>query len=57
MKSNKDDTSNICLICKKDNPTGAKFCSKCGTRFPLKCPHCNNSNNFLGAVYCNECGL
>lgn len=57
MGSINEDTSIICFNCKKDNPAGAKFCNKCGTRFPLKCPNCNNSNNFPDAVYCNDCGV
>ena len=29
-----------CAQCQHDNPTGAKFCLECGTRFARSCTGC-----------------
>ena len=44
-----------CAQCQHDNPTGAKFCSECGTRFALSCTKCGTELP-AGAKFCLECG-
>ena len=44
-----------CAQCQHDNPTGAKFCSECGTRFALNCTKCATELP-AGAKFCLECG-
>src|SRR4029453_10635398 len=48
-------TGEACPACGADNPVGALFCGRCGTRVGRKCPSC-------GAVvaadlaFCTSCG-
>jgi predicted ATPase/class 3 adenylate cyclase len=44
-----------CAQCQHDNPTEAKFCSECGTRFALGCTKCGTELP-AGAKFCLECG-
>ncbi len=44
-----------CAQCQHDNPTGAKFCLECGTRFALSCTNCGTELP-AGAKFCLECG-
>jgi class 3 adenylate cyclase len=44
-----------CAQCQHDNPTGAKFCLECGTRFALCCTKCGTELP-PGAKFCLECG-
>jgi class 3 adenylate cyclase/predicted ATPase len=44
-----------CAQCQHDNPTGAKFCLECGTRFALSCNKCGTKLP-TGAKFCLECG-
>ena len=44
-----------CAQCQHDNPTGAKFCLECGTRFSLSCTKCGTDLP-AGAKFCLECG-
>jgi ribosomal protein L40E len=44
-----------CPVCGNENPEGAKFCMKCGTRFSKTCPQCG-AGNPAEAVYCQQCG-
>ena len=44
-----------CAQCQHDNPTGAKFCSECGTRFAFSCTKCG-AELPAGAKFCLECG-
>jgi class 3 adenylate cyclase/predicted ATPase len=47
--------STKCLSCQHENPSGAKFCSQCGTRLALRCIKC--STELPGeAKFCLECG-
>lgn len=45
----------ICPECGNENPEGAKFCMKCGTRFVQICPKCEAGNPYQ-ASYCEQCG-
>src|SRR5919109_3770478 len=43
------------LSCQHENPSGAKFCSQCGTRLALRCTKC--FTELPGdAKFCLECG-
>ena len=44
-----------CLICRKENPEGIKFCGECGVRLEKICPRCQaaNPSHFK---FCGECG-
>ena len=44
-----------CAQCQHDNPTGAKFCLECGTRFAFNCTKCGTELP-AGAKFCLECG-
>ena len=44
-----------CAQCQHENPTGAKFCLECGTRFALKCAKCGTELP-ASAKFCLECG-
>ena len=44
-----------CAQCQHDNPTGAKFCLECGTRFAFSCTECGTELP-AGAKFCLECG-
>ena len=44
-----------CSHCQHDNPSGAKFCLECGTRFALNCTKCGTELP-VGAKFCLECG-
>ncbi len=44
-----------CPRCQHENPTGAKFCLECGTRFALSCTKCGTELP-AGAKFCLECG-
>ena len=49
-----------CQNCGKENPTGARFCSDCGTGLapsgaPVSCPNCGEGNS-AGARFCISCG-
>jgi len=44
-----------CPKCQFDNPEGAKFCNKCGSKLDHLCTHCGKYNP-LGSSFCNECG-
>ena len=44
-----------CPHCAHANPTNAKFCLECGSRFALTCPKCR-SELPASAKFCLECG-
>src|SRR5262249_34976471 len=44
-----------CPQCAHENPTTAKFCLECGSRFAQTCPKCR-SELPLSAKFCPECG-
>jgi class 3 adenylate cyclase/tetratricopeptide (TPR) repeat protein len=44
-----------CPQCHLPNPSGAKFCSNCGTKLEAPCPACGHANA-PGSHFCNECG-
>ena len=44
-----------CAQCRHENPTGAKFCLECGTRFALSCTKCKTELP-AAAKFCLECG-
>jgi len=44
-----------CAQCQHENPTGAKFCLECGTRFVVTCVKCGTDLP-AGAKFCLECG-
>lgn len=44
-----------CLQCHKENKTGRKFCSACGSALPLSCPSCGFENE-LDDQFCGGCG-
>ena len=44
-----------CPQCQHENPSGAKFCLECGTRFALSCTKCGTELP-AGAKFCLECG-
>ena len=44
-----------CTRCQQENPSGAKFCLECGTRFVLTCTKCGTELP-TGAKFCLECG-
>jgi membrane protease subunit (stomatin/prohibitin family) len=50
-----------CPSCKAHNPSGAKFCSSCGTSLEqpaaatVACPNCN-AENVPSARFCSSCG-
>ncbi|HEX5023176.1 MAG TPA: zinc-ribbon domain-containing protein [Candidatus Binatia bacterium] len=44
-----------CPHCQHENPSGAKFCLECGTRFVLTCTKCGTELP-AGAKFCLECG-
>ncbi|MBI1997277.1 MAG: zinc-ribbon domain-containing protein, partial [Deltaproteobacteria bacterium] len=44
-----------CPRCQRENPSGAKFCLECGTRFALSCTKCGTELP-AGAKFCLECG-
>ncbi len=44
-----------CPNCQFENRDGAKFCNRCGYKFPLTCPECDQINP-PASKFCNECG-
>src|SRR5262245_6929600 len=44
-----------CPRCAQENPTKAKFCLECGSRFAATCPRCR-SELPPSAKFCLECG-
>lgn len=44
-----------CPRCSFDNPIGAKFCGRCGTKLGNLCPSCGASNP-EGFAFCGTCG-
>jgi class 3 adenylate cyclase/tetratricopeptide (TPR) repeat protein len=44
-----------CPKCQIENPTGKKFCRKCGTKLVVICPNCKVDNNPEDS-FCGECG-
>ena len=44
-----------CKKCDFENPAGANFCNKCGSKLELACPQCSNVNPPV-SKFCNECG-
>jgi len=44
-----------CRSCQFENPSGMKFCGKCGARLGLFCPKCNSPNP-PDFTFCGECG-
>ena len=44
-----------CTRCQHENPSQAKFCVECGTRFVLTCTKCGTELP-AGAKFCLECG-
>ena len=44
-----------CTRCQYENPSQAKFCVECGTRFVLTCTKCGTELP-AGAKFCLECG-
>ena len=45
-----------CPSCGADQPTGRKFCTKCGTALDLACPSCAAAIE-PDAAFCGECGV
>jgi class 3 adenylate cyclase/tetratricopeptide (TPR) repeat protein len=45
-----------CPKCQIENPTGKKFCRKCGTKLVVICPNCKVDNNPEDS-FCGECGF
>ncbi|MHB8399813.1 MAG: adenylate/guanylate cyclase domain-containing protein [Candidatus Limnocylindrales bacterium] len=45
----------ICSNCGTENPTGSKFCNRCGTSLAAACPSCGTPNP-ADATFCNQCG-
>jgi adenylate cyclase len=50
-----DPPAMICLDCRHENPSGARFCNACGVALAPRCPRCK-SENPIGARFCNACG-
>ncbi|HET6947449.1 MAG TPA: adenylate/guanylate cyclase domain-containing protein [bacterium] len=44
-----------CPQCGFDNPSGAKFCGRCGTMLGVRCPRCGAANP-PDFVFCASCG-
>jgi len=44
-----------CPQCRYDNPGGARFCNKCGSKMELACPQCGKANP-PDSNFCNGCG-
>jgi class 3 adenylate cyclase/tetratricopeptide (TPR) repeat protein len=44
-----------CKKCDFENPDGANFCNKCGSKLELACPQCSNVNP-PDSKFCNKCG-
>ena len=44
-----------CKKCDFENPEGANFCNKCGSKLELACPQCSNVNP-PDSKFCNKCG-
>ena len=44
-----------CKKCNFENPDGANFCNKCGSKLELACPQCSNVNP-PDSKFCNKCG-
>jgi len=45
----------ICMNCQQENPTGSKFCLRCGEHIGQFCGHCHSSLP-IDAQFCNQCG-
>ena len=45
-----------CTACTFDNPTGARFCSQCGSALVLQCPACHEPVT-PASRYCSACGF
>jgi class 3 adenylate cyclase/tetratricopeptide (TPR) repeat protein len=45
-----------CLACTFQNPTGARFCSQCGSALALQCPACQEPVT-PASRYCSACGF
>jgi class 3 adenylate cyclase/tetratricopeptide (TPR) repeat protein len=45
-----------CANCGHENPSGAKFCAKCGSGLTLACPSCGSAYR-TGDLFCVECGV
>jgi class 3 adenylate cyclase/tetratricopeptide (TPR) repeat protein/ribosomal protein L40E len=45
----------ICSSCGAENPDGARFCKRCGTRLPSGCPSCGALQE-PDAAFCGQCG-
>src|SRR5262245_66127906 len=45
----------ICPRCQHENPSQAKFCLECGTRFSHRCSQCGTELP-AGSKFCLECG-
>jgi hypothetical protein len=44
-----------CPRCGFENPTGMKFCGRCGTKLSPRCPLCDFENP-PGFAFCGKCG-
>ncbi len=44
-----------CQSCGASNPSGHRFCKRCGAVLPIDCPSCGALNN-ADARYCGHCG-
>ena len=45
-----------CAACNSQNPTGARFCSQCGSALALQCPACHEPVT-PASRYCSACGF
>src|SRR6516162_4532941 len=45
----------LCLNCKGDVPSGARFCIVCGAPVQLACSSCGSANP-VDACFCSRCG-
>ena len=44
-----------CPDCRTDNPSGRKFCGRCGVKLTLLCPKCG-CENLPDDYFCGDCG-
>ncbi len=45
-----------CYKCETENPTGTKFCLKCGTQLVRECPECKEDSSLVATGMCGICG-
>jgi class 3 adenylate cyclase/tetratricopeptide (TPR) repeat protein len=46
----------MCSNCGHENPSGAKFCARCGSALALACPSCGSAYG-SGDLFCVACGV